>query len=63
MNTQKYVMEFTGTILSKDKVPFVQTFYVIADTQENGLLRLQRDNPKVNDFVSTGRFTTCNKDW
>lgn len=63
MSTQKYVLEFTGTVLGKDKVPFLQTFYVVADTQENGLLILQKDNPKVDDFVSTGRFTTCNANW
>lgn len=63
MSVQKYVFEFTGTTLDKDKVPFLQTFYVVADTQENGLLRLQKDNPKVDDFVSTGRFTACNENW
>jgi hypothetical protein len=63
MKMQKYVMEFTGTVIGKDKVPFIQTFYVVAESLDAGLLRLQGDNPKVTDFVSTGHFTACNQDW
>ncbi len=69
MKVQKYLYEFTGTIMTKGTkeeppVPLVETFFVVAATPEDGLVKLQESNPKVNDFVRTSRAAMpCNKDW
>lgn len=61
--TQKRVFEFTGTTAGKDKVLFVEHFFVIGENAEEAMEKVQRGDPKVTDFECTGRSTACNKDW
>lgn len=65
----KFVFEYTGTVTPKPKdkddvpVPYVETFYVVATDVTDAFNILQASNPKVPDFVHTGKQTQCNKDW
>ncbi len=59
----KSVYEFTGTVIGKDKVPYTETFFVVADSDPGALERLCKDNPKTTDFVYTGKSKVCGPDW
>lgn len=63
MKIQKYMFEFTATVVNKDKTTQPGTFFVVAATEEDGLQRLMSDNQKITDFVYTGKNFKCNRDW
>jgi hypothetical protein len=59
MNTQKHVFEFTGMVTKKGKdqepVVYEETFYVVAETSEQALQRVTKDNPKVTGLPTPAR--------
>lgn len=63
MKAPKYLYEFTGTVLDKNKESIIQAFFVIAESPELAKARLITDNPKVPDFFYTGKVMACSKDW
>ena len=63
MKTQKYIFAFAGTTMSRDKVSYVDTFYVIADNVQAALLRVQDANKKIVDFEAIDYVVACNNNW
>lgn len=63
MKTKQYVHEFVGTATGKDKIPFTETFYVVAPSLEAATAIATASNPKVTDLSYTGKRHVCNEDW
>lgn len=59
----KSVYEFTGTVVGKDKVPYTETFFAVADSDQDALERLSKANPKTTDFAYTGKSKACGLHW
>lgn len=63
MKTKQYVHEFVGTAINKEKIQYVETFYVIAPSIEDATTIVTASNPKVTDLSYTGKRHACNEDW
>lgn len=63
MKDRAYVYEFTGMVTPKEGEPFTETFYVVARGEDNATNIVVKGNPKVTNFVYTGKKTMCNEDW
>lgn len=63
MKTNQYVHEFVGTAINKEKIQYVETFYVIAPSIEAATTIVTASNPKVTNLSYTGKRHVCNEDW